>query len=162
MVFVLVAKFVIAILLAALSAYTGIFIFDRVTGGIDEWAELRAGNAAVGVTLGALIVALAIVMQSSIQTPGVPEDLQPGLYPLYALLELLVRLILGFVMGVIGVLVSLFLYNRLTGKLEEFALIKEGNVGVAVALAAVVLATALLIAPVAAVAAQFVSALMFP
>jgi uncharacterized membrane protein YjfL (UPF0719 family) len=159
--FVLVAKFVIATLLAALAAYTGIYLFDRTTGDIDEWAELRAGNLAVGITLGAFVVGLAIVLQSSIQMPGVPEDLQPGLYPLYALLEMMVRFVIGFVLGVVGVLVGVTLYDRLTGSLDEFALIKEGNVAVASTLAAAIVGTAILIAPVASVASQFVSQLLF-
>lgn len=161
MVFVLIGQLVIAILLAALSAYTGIFLFDRMTRDIDEWVELQNGNVAVGITLGALVVGLAIIMMSAIQFPGVPEDLQPGLYPLYALLELVVRFLVGFVLGVIGVAVSVLLYDRLTGNLDEFKLIKEGNVSVAVTLAAVIIATALLVSPVAGVAARFVSALLF-
>ncbi|MCZ7542141.1 MAG: DUF350 domain-containing protein [Anaerolineae bacterium] len=161
MVFVLIAKFIIAILLAAISAYTGIFLFDRATGDIDEWAELRAGNAAVGVTLGALVIALAIILQSSLRAPGVPEDLQPGLYPLYALVELLIRFAIGFVAGLVGVLTGIALYDRMTGSLDEFAEIKKGNMGVAITLAAVIIATALLIAPVVNIAAQFVSELLF-
>ncbi len=161
MMFVLIAKFVIAILLAALSAYTGIFLFNRATGHIDEWAELQKGNVAVGVTLGAVVVGLAIILQSSLRAPGVPEDLQPGLYPLYALVELVIRFVIGFIAGVVGVLIAIALYDRLTGSLDEFKLIKEGNVGVAVTLAAVIIATALLVAPVVGVAAEFVSALLF-
>jgi uncharacterized membrane protein YjfL (UPF0719 family) len=161
MIFVLIAKFAVAILLAALSAYTGIFLFDRATGTLDEWAELRKGNTAVGITLGAVVIGLAIILQSSLRAPGVPEDLSAGLYPLYALLEMVIRFAIGFVAGVLGVLIGIALYDRLTGSLDEFEQLKEGNVGVAVTLAAVIIATALLIAPVVDIAAQFVSTLLF-
>ncbi len=159
--FVISAKFIIAILLAALSAYTGIYLFDRTTGEIDEWAELKAGNLAVGITLAAFVVGLALVLQNSVQVPGVPEDLAPSQYVLYALLELIVRFIMSFVMGVVGVLVGVFFYDRLTGDLDEFALIKEGNIAVAATMAAVIIATAILLAPVAKVAARFASELLF-
>jgi uncharacterized membrane protein YjfL (UPF0719 family) len=59
------------------------------------------------------------------------------------------------------VLIGIALYDRLTGSLDEFEQLKEGNVGVAVTLAAVIIATALLIAPVVDIAAQFVSILLF-
>lgn len=159
--FVIIAKFVIAILLAALSAYTGIYLFDRTTGDIDEWEELQQGNLAVGITLAAFVIGLAIVLQNSVQVPRVPEDLAAGQYTLYALLELVVRFIISFIMGIIGVLIGVFLYDRLTGSLDEFELIKEGNVAVASTMAGVIIAAALLVAPVAGVAGQFVSELLF-
>ncbi|MBN1284649.1 MAG: DUF350 domain-containing protein [Anaerolineae bacterium] len=159
--FVIIAKFVIAILLAALAAYVGIYLFDRTTGGIDEWAELQKGNLAVGITLSAFIVGLAIILQNSLQVPNVPEDLAAGQYTLYVLLELFVRLVISFVMGIAGVLIGVFFYDRLTGNLDEFELIKAGNMAVAATMAGVIIATALLVAPVAGVASQFVSELLF-
>ncbi len=159
--FVLVAKFAIAILLAALAAYAGVFVFDRTTGEMDEWAELRAGNAAVGITLGAYVLGVAIVIQTALQSPDVPADLPPGQFPVYALAELAVRFLISLVMGMAGVLVGVFIYDRLTGEIDEFAAIKDGNIAVAVTLAAAILSVALLIAPVSMQVAHWIGEVMF-
>ncbi len=158
-VFIVGAKFVIAVILAALSAYMGIYLFDRTTKVIDEWAELRAGNLAVGITLAAFVVGLAIVLQNSLRAPSAPEDLPAAQYMFAVFVELLTRFVVSFVLGVVGVLAGVFFYDRLTGEMDEFALIGEGNTAVATTMAAVIIASAILIAPVADIAGQFVSQL---
>ncbi|MCK4832188.1 MAG: DUF350 domain-containing protein, partial [Anaerolineales bacterium] len=50
---ILAVQFALSILLAALAAYLGIWLFERATKDIDEWEEIRQGNPAIGVTLAA-------------------------------------------------------------------------------------------------------------
>lgn len=42
-----------------------LFVFDKFTP-VDEWAEVKKGNIAVAVILGALILGFAIVMGLSV------------------------------------------------------------------------------------------------
>ena len=56
-------QLVIAVLAGAVAAYMGVVLFDRATRGIDEWAELAQGNQAIGIVLGAIVVAVAWVIR---------------------------------------------------------------------------------------------------
>lgn len=40
---------------------------------IDEWAELRQGNVAVAIVIGAVVIAFALVVAAAIPSPGVPR-----------------------------------------------------------------------------------------
>ncbi len=52
----------IALLVAVLSLFLAIKVFDKLTKGIDEWAELKRGNMAVAIVLSAIIIAVAIMV----------------------------------------------------------------------------------------------------
>lgn len=45
-------------------------IFDMLTPGIDEMEELRKGNIAVAIVLGAVILAFGIVMGLTLHAPA--------------------------------------------------------------------------------------------
>jgi uncharacterized membrane protein YjfL (UPF0719 family) len=36
---------------------------------VDEWAELREGNVAVGIVVGAVVIAFALVVAAAISSP---------------------------------------------------------------------------------------------
>jgi uncharacterized membrane protein YjfL (UPF0719 family) len=40
---------------------------------IDEWAELRQGNVAVAIVVGAVVIAFALVVAATITPPAVPR-----------------------------------------------------------------------------------------
>jgi len=44
-----IAQVMVALALGVLSVYTGVGLLDRLTERIDEWKEIRRGNAAVGI-----------------------------------------------------------------------------------------------------------------
>lgn len=69
----------ISFAVGALVLYLGAAIFNRLTRGIDEMAEVRKGNLAPALVLGAVLVVLAIVT-----APGLEMALE-GLLPLPAL-----------------------------------------------------------------------------
>ncbi|MCL7454950.1 MAG: DUF350 domain-containing protein, partial [Anaerolineae bacterium] len=60
------AQLVVAIILSAIAAYLAFYLFQWFTRDLDEWAELRRGNAAVGLVLGAIIVGVAIVLRPAL------------------------------------------------------------------------------------------------
>lgn len=40
---------------------------------IDEWAELRQGNVAVAIVVGAVVIAFALVVAAAIPSPSLPR-----------------------------------------------------------------------------------------
>lgn len=154
LVVITIAQLAMSILLAALAAYLGIWLFERATQDIDEWQEIREGNTAIGLTLTAVVVGLAIILQPAVAgaLPSVEgrftPDLGPQLLPLYILVLMFVRAILGLVLGIVSILFAVWLFLRLTRQVDEMAELKKGNMAVAAMLAGVIIAIALLMAPV--------------
>jgi len=147
-------QFVVSILLAAIAAYLGIWLFERATKDIDEWKEIREGNPAIGLTLAAVVVGLAIILQPAVagalpaSSGRLTPDLTPTLLPVYTLLLMLVRALLGLILGVAAIFFAIWLFLRLTRELDEMAELSKGNTAVAAMLAGVILATAILVSPV--------------
>ena len=48
---VVVLKVLSALVLSANALYSGMGILDRLTSGIDEWKEIKKGNAAIAILL---------------------------------------------------------------------------------------------------------------
>lgn len=152
-VLILAVQFALSILLAALAAYLGIWLFERATRDIDEWEEIRRGNPAIGVTLAAIVIGLAIILRPAV-AGGLPSgsgrlapDLGPSLYVFSVLLLMLVRALLGLVLGIAAILFAVWLFIRLTQDLDEMAELRDGNMAVAAVLAGVIIATAVLVSP---------------
>ncbi|HZQ10060.1 MAG TPA: DUF350 domain-containing protein [Anaerolineae bacterium] len=61
MIFAVIWSIVAAVGFAAAIAI-GLFVLNRMTPGLDEWAELRRGNVAVGILWSSFILAVAIVV----------------------------------------------------------------------------------------------------
>lgn len=149
-----VIQFAVSVILAAIAAYLGIWLFERATKNIDEWQELQQGNRAIGITLAAIVLGLAIVLRPAV-TGALPAtsgrlfpDVSSGLFPVMILLLMLTRVLLGLIMGSAAILFGMWLFMRLTQDLDEMAELGKGNVAVAAMLAGVILSTAWLISPV--------------
>ena len=78
------AQLVVAVLLGAIVTYLSVVLFDRATKNIDEWAELRKGNLAIGIVLGAIVVAVAWIVRPALKLPMADWDI--GLYRVVAAL----------------------------------------------------------------------------
>ena len=59
-------QLVIAILFAVVALYIGFAVLGKITKGIDEEKELVKGNAAVGIIVASVFVAIALVVQSGV------------------------------------------------------------------------------------------------
>ena len=140
----LLAQLFIAVLTSAVAAYLGVVLFDRATRDIDEWAELQKGNAAIGIVLGAIVVAVAWVLRPALKMPISGWDV--GAFRVVAALGVeAVQLLLGLALAVLSILFSLWLFDRLTTRLDEWDELKRGNVAVASLLAGVIIAVSLLV-----------------
>ena len=138
-------QFVISVIVAAAAAYLSIWLFDRTTRTIDEWNELRKGNLAVGVVLGAIVVGVGIVLRPALAPLALNLDATPLDAVAYRILLHGLQVIVGLVLAVVSIGLSLWVFTRLTGAIDEWAEIGRGNVAIAAVLAGVIVATALII-----------------
>jgi uncharacterized membrane protein YjfL (UPF0719 family) len=140
----LVGQLVIAVVLGAVAIYLSVVLFDRATRGIDEWAELAKGNAAVGIVLGAMVVAVVSVLRPAFQVPIAGWDVGMA-RPWIALGVQIVQLALGLVVSVLAILSAVWIFDRLTTRLDEWSEIQRGNIAVAALLAGVIVAISMLV-----------------
>jgi uncharacterized membrane protein YjfL (UPF0719 family) len=138
-----VAQIVIAVILAAIASYLGILLFNRATRDLDEWAELRRGNAAMGFVLGSIILGIALILRPALTVP-VMADTGAKLYPVLALFIQVAAILLGLVLALSAIVFAVGLFDRLTGQIDELAELQQGNVAVAAVMVGVILAVSLL------------------
>jgi uncharacterized membrane protein YjfL (UPF0719 family) len=138
-----VAQIVIAVVLAAVASYLGLLLFNRATRDLDEWAELRRGNAAMGFVLGGIILGIALILRPTLTVPPV-ADTGTRLYPVFALLIQAVAILVGLVLALSAIIFAVGLFDRLTGEIDELAELQQGNMAVAAVLVGVILAVSLL------------------
>jgi len=151
-------QLLLAVVLSALVAYLGAWLFNRATPGLDDWAELRQGNPAVGLVMGAVIVGAAIILRPALRVVPLQVDAGATLDVAWRLLAQTIQVAVGLVLSLAVIAFALWLFTRLTGELDEWAEIGKGNVGVAAMLTGVIIATAFL----SGVALDSVLALLFP
>ena len=68
------AGLALTVIVVGLVTFLGVWLFERTTREIDEWAELRQGNLAVGVILGAIVVAVGVIVRPALQEPLITAD----------------------------------------------------------------------------------------
>ncbi len=59
-------QLLISIIFAVLALYIGFAVLGKITKSIDEEKELAKGNAAVGIIVASVFVAIALVVQSGV------------------------------------------------------------------------------------------------
>lgn len=141
-----VAQLIVAILLAVLSAYLGIVLFELITRDIDEWEEIRRGNVSVGMVVGAIVIGVALILRPATQVSLAGWDVGNAQLPFYVLLTEALQIVVGLVLAVAAVWLAMWLFSRLTGRLDEQVELKKDNRSVALLLVGVVLAVSLLVA----------------
>ena len=153
-------QLVIAIGLSAISAYLAFFLFQMVTRGVDEVSELRQGNLALGILLGAIVVSVAIVLRPALAVDTTAWDLGRDLVWRALLIEA-VQIVVGLALAIIALLVALALFAALTRGFDEVAELKKGNLAIAALLAGVSLGVALMLSPSVAQLMELASSLLF-
>ncbi|OPX74948.1 MAG: hypothetical protein A4E39_00374 [Methanoregulaceae archaeon PtaB.Bin152] len=142
--FVGLIQLLIAILMAVAALYIGYSTFSKITRGMDEAAELKKGNVAVGIIIASILFAIAIVVQAGIAgiSIGIMNALQGDWFSLIAAV---IQLILGIILAVAVSYFALNVMDKLTKGIDEFEELKKGNVAVALLMAGVIIATAVII-----------------
>ncbi len=129
----------IGLVLTLFSIYYGVRFFDSLTRNIDEWKELKKGNVAVGLMLGAVV--LSITMLTA-----------PGIFILLSIMNIsagasLLAFGIGVLSFIITFLISLFsvyIAVRLLDTIDmqdvdKIEALKKGNVAMGLFVACVIL-----------------------
>ena len=143
-------QLLISIIFAVLALYIGFAVLSKITKVIDEEKELAKGNAAVGILVAAVFVAIALVVQSGVSglSVGINKAVSVGIFSVDGLLAIcsaLIQLILGIVLAVGAIYLALYILDKLTKGIDEFEEIKKGNVAVALMMGGVIIAVAVII-----------------
>jgi len=139
-------QLILGLVLAMGSVYLGIKMFDKLTEGIDEIKELKRGNVAVAILLGAIIYSIASVVEGGVG--GLTQSMVPGLMPMEvaaALVIGVVNLLLGVVFAILSIYIAIVVLDKITVDIDEFRELKRGNVAIAIIMAAVLIAVSFVI-----------------
>lgn len=145
-----IGQLVIAIILAVVALYIGFYVLGKITKGMEEEKEIANGNAAVGVLVASVFVAIGIVIQSGVAgvSTGISKALKIGILSLdgiVAVVASVLQLILGIVFAIAAIYLALNVLDRLTKGVVVFEELKKGNVAVALVMAGVIITTAIII-----------------
>jgi uncharacterized membrane protein YjfL (UPF0719 family) len=143
-------QLVIAIIFAVVALYIGFLVLGWITKGIDEEKELAQGNAAVGILVASVFIAIALVVQSGVSglSVGINKALSVGIFSADGMVSLVIavlQLLLGIVLAIGGIYLALNILDRLTKGISEFEELRKGNVAVALEMAGVIIAVAVII-----------------
>ncbi|MCI0504173.1 DUF350 domain-containing protein [Candidatus Micrarchaeota archaeon] len=133
-------RIVAAIGFSAGALYTGIGLFDRLTAGIEEWKEIKKGNAAIGLLFVSVMAAMALLMEQRILDLVYAIQPESPAASWQTVLLVLAFTFLNYLLGLLASVVVIFLTfniaDRITPDLDEFAELKKANMAVALILAA--------------------------
>jgi len=143
-------QLIIAIIFSVVALYIGFSMMGKITKNMDEEKELAKGNAAVGIIVASVFVAIALVVQSGVSgiSVGIGKAASVGLLSLDGILAIgaaFVQLILGIVLAIAAIYLALNILDKLTKGVDEFEEIKKGNVAVALMMGGVIIAVAVII-----------------
>lgn len=133
---------------AMIAVYAGIRIFDRLTTGIDEMAELKRGNLAIGILMGAVIISYATVIAggvASLTSVVLSIGDKSLLSTSVALVGGLINLLIGLALASLAITMALRMFGKITKEMDEQAELRRGNTAVAFLLAGILFAVATVI-----------------
>lgn len=145
-----IIQLIIAIILAVAALYIGFNVLGKITKGIEEEKEIARGNAAVGILVASVFIAIGIVVQSGVAgiSRGITAALNVGILSVTGIVILVVsilQLILGIVLAIAAIYLALNILDKLTKGIDEFEELKKGNVAVALEMAGVIITVAIII-----------------
>src|SRR3990170_6821722 len=59
-------QLVLALALAVVMQYIGLWVFGKLTKELDEWTELKKGNTAVGIVMAAIVIAISTIVSQGV------------------------------------------------------------------------------------------------
>ena len=141
-----IMQLLIGLMLALVAAYAGLKLFDWMTKGIEEVKELKKGNAAVGILMGAVILSFANIVQGGVA--ALSASIIPGMSTgaiVVAFAVGIINLFMGLIVAVIAIYIAIFVLDRITVDIDEWKEIEKGNVAIAVLIASVLLAVSFVV-----------------
>ncbi|MGC8850321.1 MAG: DUF350 domain-containing protein [Candidatus Bathyarchaeia archaeon] len=128
-------RLILSIIFAVVALYLAFSVLGRLTKDLDEWAEIRKGNVAVGIYMAGIFISVAAIV-----APGIS-----GLFAKWGLLAIVmgfIQLIIALALAMAMQYVALSTFGKLAKELDEWDELKKGNIAVGVTMAAIVIAVA--------------------
>ena len=154
------AQLAIAIVVSAIVAFLSFYLFQWFTRDLDEWEELRQGNPAVGVVLGAMLLAVSLILRPALAVDTAQWDAGHQVYVQVLLAEAL-QLAVGLVLAVLALGLALLIFASLTRGIDEIGELKKGNLAVGGLLSGVVLGVGLMLSQAVGQIMTTVSSFLF-
>ena len=139
-------QLVIGLVLAMGSVYLGLWMFDKLTEGTDEMKELKKGNVAIAILLGAIIFSIANIVEGGVS--NITQTLVPGLSTVQVFAALIigvVNLLIGVILAIFSIYIAINVLDKITVGIDEFKELRRGNVAIAIIMAAVLFAVSFVI-----------------
>jgi uncharacterized membrane protein YjfL (UPF0719 family) len=152
-------QLVAGLLLSMGSVYIALKMYDKLTPKIDEWKELKRGNAAVGIVLSGVIIAIAIIIQDGVA--GITSAIAPGMDVTLVSIGLVIgviNLLISVLAAVVSVYVAVKVLDWITVDMDEMEELKKGNVAIAIFMASVLVAVSFVIRGAVAGITQVINA----
>jgi len=146
-----VLEFLVTVLISFILTFMTYRFLLRLTPHFDQEKKLRQKNAAVGLVLGSILVGQAIVVRQAI-------------YPVMAVIQLYITgteknlanfakflglgagyIVLGGVLAILSILMSFWLFDKLTPGIDQYYEVRENNLAIAVFMALFIIGISLLI-----------------
>ena len=154
------AQLAIAIILGAVVAFLSFYLFQWFTRNLDEWEELRQGNPAVGIVLGAIVISVALVLRPALTVETQTWDAGHHVYVQTLLAEAL-QVAIGLFLAVLAIGLALLIFAALTRGIDEIEELIKGNLAVGGLLAGVVLGVGMMVSQAVSQIMAAVSSLLF-
>jgi uncharacterized membrane protein YjfL (UPF0719 family) len=132
-------RLILAIIFAIAALYIASWVLGKITKEIDEWKEIGKGNYAVAIYMAGIFISVAIIVG-------------PGIIGLFRTLDAIgivlgfAQLVLALILAVAMQYIGLSVLGRLTGGVNEWKELKNGNVAIGVVMAAIVIALSTIVA----------------
>lgn len=139
---------IIGIGVSVVGSYFGYRLFSRLTTSINEAEELKRGNVSIGIILMAVLISLGIVLHAGVAglAPAFAYAIEAGPLTPNGLVSIgfaLFQLFMSAMFAILAIFIAFRLFSRLSGDVDEFQEIKQGNVAVALQMAGISVLTAL-------------------
>lgn len=152
-------QLLVGLLLSMGSVYISLKMFDKFTYNLDEWKEMKKGNAAVGIFFGSIILSIAIIVESGVS--ALTKAIVPGMDFTVLLIAFtlgLLNLLISIAASIISIYVAIRVLDWITTDIDEMAELRKGNVAIAIIMATVLIAVSFVIRGAVSSTTQIVSA----
>ncbi len=145
-------EFVLSVIMSGFVIFLTYRVFIKANPDFDMEAEIKKGNAAVGLLVGVILISASLMLQKGMDSVvsmfrmrmSAPEETGMALWKLGLLA--LGHLSMSMFLAILTISFTLRLFGRLTAKMQEGKELQKGNLAVGILLSSVVLVACLYVA----------------
>lgn len=145
-----IVELILTIIMSIIMVFIGYWAFTLFTKKIKETEELKNKNTAVGILSASVIISMGIMLKSAVD-PSITTLrllIKGGINLTDILIAVgffLMFFALTMIIALFVILLSSFLFNKLTTNIDEYTEIKNNNIGVAIVFGAVIISISILV-----------------